>query len=205
VGHINSQLELAREVLHQLQIAQEGCLLSTAERWLLIRLKKHLLALASLKRTIARLRSRISWLKEGDANSKLFHSFARYRKRKNTVSKIIVGNQVLNLLRGFGKLGHRQNVVSSCGWLPLRNVGRLISLKSVGLITQKDVLSLTRKGSQLTIYLWLVSSLDNVGSSCLENLRSKVGHHNQTIKVSWIGGKMSVKLLLVLSLKVSIP
>jgi hypothetical protein len=58
-------------------------------------LKKHSLALASTKRTIARLRSRISWLKEGDANSKLFHSFARYRKNKNLVSKIIVGNQVL--------------------------------------------------------------------------------------------------------------
>jgi hypothetical protein len=40
VGHINSQLELAREVLHQLEIAQDGRLLSTAERWLVSRLKK---------------------------------------------------------------------------------------------------------------------------------------------------------------------
>jgi hypothetical protein len=64
------------------------------ERWLLSKLKKLALALASTKRAIARLRSRISWLKEGDANSKLFHSFARYRK-KNSVSKLTVGNQVL--------------------------------------------------------------------------------------------------------------
>jgi hypothetical protein len=111
----------------------------------------------------------------------------------------------LNIMRGFEKLRHRQTVVSSCGWLPLRSVGQLIGLKSVGLITQKDVFSVTRKGSQLIIYLWLVSSLDNVGSSCLDNLGFKVEHHNQTIKVSWIGGKMSVKLLLVLSEMVSIP
>jgi hypothetical protein len=50
---------------------------------------------ASTKRTIARLISRISWLKDGDANSKLFHSFVRYRKKKNLVSKLTVGNQVL--------------------------------------------------------------------------------------------------------------
>jgi hypothetical protein len=75
----------------------------------------------------------------------------------------------------------------------------------VGLIIQKDVLSVTSKGSQLIIFLWLVSSLNNVGSTCLDNLNSKVGLHNQTIKLSWTGGKMSVKLLLVLSEKVSIP
>jgi hypothetical protein len=95
VGHIEAQLQLATEMIHQLEIAQDGCILSAAKRWLLSNLKKHSLALASTKRTIARLRSRISWLKEGDANSKLFHSFARYRKNKNLVSKIIVGNQVL--------------------------------------------------------------------------------------------------------------
>jgi len=34
------------------------------------------LALASLQRTIARSRSRISWLSEGDANTALFHQHA---------------------------------------------------------------------------------------------------------------------------------
>jgi hypothetical protein len=95
VGHIETQLHFARDLIHQLEIVQDGCILSAPERWLLSKLKKHSLALASTKRTIARLRSRISCLKEGDANSKLFHSFVCYRKKKNLVSKLTVGNQVL--------------------------------------------------------------------------------------------------------------
>jgi len=42
-----------------------------------------------LQRTIARSRSRITWLSEGDANTALFHSHARHRKRKNFISKLL--------------------------------------------------------------------------------------------------------------------
>lgn len=42
------------------------------ETWLLNNLKRHSLALASLLRTVARIRSRITWLREGDANTRLF-------------------------------------------------------------------------------------------------------------------------------------
>jgi hypothetical protein len=45
---------------------------------------------------MARLRSRISWLKEGDANSKLFHLHARHRKRKNFVASLVDGNNILS-------------------------------------------------------------------------------------------------------------
>jgi hypothetical protein len=65
VGHVASQLELARELLHQLKIAQDGRGLSSEESWLRNNLKKHCLALSSLSCTIARLRSRIGWIKEG--------------------------------------------------------------------------------------------------------------------------------------------
>jgi hypothetical protein len=81
VGHVSSQLILARELLHQLEVAQDCRSLTPAELWLKICLKKHSLALASLKKTIVRLRSRISWLSEGDANTKLFHMHARFRKK----------------------------------------------------------------------------------------------------------------------------
>jgi hypothetical protein len=88
VGHVASQLELAKELLHQLEVAQDSRSLSPSETWLHNNLKKHCLALASSK-TIARLRSRIGWTKEGDANTALFHSSARYCKGKNFISSMI--------------------------------------------------------------------------------------------------------------------
>lgn len=94
IGHVNSQLALAREVLHQLEIANDSRTLSVGEIWFKNNLKKHSLALASLKRTIARLRSRIGWLREGDANTQLFHIHARHRKRKNFISKLISQGQI---------------------------------------------------------------------------------------------------------------
>jgi hypothetical protein len=94
IGHINSQLVLAREILHQLEIAQDARVLTAGEIWLKNNLKKHCLALASLKRTIARLRSRINWLKDGDANTKLFQLHARHRKRKNLIGKLVSEDQI---------------------------------------------------------------------------------------------------------------
>ena len=94
VGHINSQLALAREILHMLEIAQDSRSLSPGELWLKNNMKKHSLALASLQRTIARLRSRIGWLREGDTNSSLFHLHARHRKRKNFIGQLVSGDQI---------------------------------------------------------------------------------------------------------------
>jgi hypothetical protein len=95
IGHINSQLCLAREVIHQLEIAHDSRQLSDVELWLLHSLKKHSLALSSLQRTISQIRSRIKWLRGGDANTALFHSHARHRKRKNFIAKIVSEDQVL--------------------------------------------------------------------------------------------------------------
>jgi len=94
-GHFKSQLLLAKEIVHQLDIAQESRPLQPNELWLRNNLKKHSLALSSLLRTISRLRSRINWLKDGDANTRLFHQHARYRKKKNFIPKLHVGDQVI--------------------------------------------------------------------------------------------------------------
>jgi hypothetical protein len=94
VGNVNFQLALAREILHQLENANDSRVLTVGERWLKNILKKHSLALGSLKRIIARSRSRISWLQEGDANTKLFHLHARHRKRKNFIAKLTSGGHI---------------------------------------------------------------------------------------------------------------
>jgi hypothetical protein len=89
VGHIRSQLGLARELLHQFDIAHDSRSLSPEEFWLRNSLKQHNLALASLWRSLVRMRSRICWLKDGDANTALFHSHARYRKAKSFIPRIV--------------------------------------------------------------------------------------------------------------------
>jgi hypothetical protein len=68
--------------------------LSHEEIPLKILLKKHTLVLASLKQTITRLRSRIGWIKEGDANTKKIHTHARHRKRKNFISMLVADSMV---------------------------------------------------------------------------------------------------------------
>jgi hypothetical protein len=94
VGNVKEQLAFAREILHKLEIAQDLRLLTTGELWLKRSLIRHCLALASLERTVARLRSRIRYLREGDANTSFFHMQARYRKKKNFISKLLVGDHV---------------------------------------------------------------------------------------------------------------
>jgi hypothetical protein len=88
VGHAQSQLAMAQEILHRREIAQDSWSLSQEELGLKSVLKKCSLMLSSLKRTIAHLRSRISSLKEGDANTKFFHMQARHQKRKNFIVRL---------------------------------------------------------------------------------------------------------------------
>jgi len=88
VGHVKTQLGLSLEILHRLEIAQDSRALTPEEDWLRCEAKRYCLVLSSLERTVARLRSRIRFLKDGDANTALFHSQARFRKRKNFISKL---------------------------------------------------------------------------------------------------------------------
>jgi hypothetical protein len=58
VGNIKLQLEMAKEILHRLEVARDSRELSDSEEWLRKKLKLHCLGLSSLERTIARLRTR---------------------------------------------------------------------------------------------------------------------------------------------------
>lgn len=76
-------------------MAQDHQLLSDDEDWLRRELKRHCLVLASLERTIARLRSRVRYLKDGDANTSFFHKQASFRKHENFISKLKSEDQVV--------------------------------------------------------------------------------------------------------------
>ena len=86
IGSVRLQLALARDVVLRLDEAQDSRSLSIQEAQLRRSLKVRILGLASLSRTIARQRSRMLFLGEGDANTKFFNLMACHRKRKKSHS-----------------------------------------------------------------------------------------------------------------------
>jgi mannosylglycoprotein endo-beta-mannosidase len=90
IGDIRSQLLVARELVLRLDLAQERRHLSPSEQGLRKRLKMRCLGLSSLERTMARERSRVRQLREGDANTAYFHLIARGRRRRNYIPALSV-------------------------------------------------------------------------------------------------------------------
>lgn len=91
IGNIKEQLLVAREVVLRLDRAQKHRQLSDSELTLRRQLKMQCLGLASLERTIARQRSRVLQIKEGDANTRYFHLVARGRRRRQFIATIRSG------------------------------------------------------------------------------------------------------------------
>jgi hypothetical protein len=76
---------ICREVIKQLEVAQEIRELSMDEVQLKKCLKHRVLVLAAIGKSRARQKSRLVWLKKGDANTKYFHIMANLRKKKNQI------------------------------------------------------------------------------------------------------------------------
>jgi len=95
IGGIKDQLLMARELIHRLDMAQDVRPLSDAEASLRKRMKVRCLGLSSLERTMARQRSRVRHLAEGDANMAYFHLIARGRKRRNFIPSLSVAGHVV--------------------------------------------------------------------------------------------------------------
>ena len=82
------QVLIASEVILKLVQAQEFRELSLEEFNFKKELKKLTLGLSSLERTIARQRSRLLFLVEGDAITQFFHLHANGRQRKNNFTRL---------------------------------------------------------------------------------------------------------------------
>lgn len=146
IGSVRLQLALAREVVLQLDVAEEFRALSDEEKRLRNELNLKCLGLASLNRTILRQRS----LAEGDANTKFFHLQACHRKRKNVITSLNVeGTELAHneemapalfyhydslLGQPFQRLG---NIDLQAIGLPVADLGQLDSLFSEQEVWQK--------------------------------------------------------------------
>jgi hypothetical protein len=75
-------MSICREVIAQLDKAQESRNLTGEERTLHKTLKQRLLGLAAIEKSRARRQSRVTWMKKGDANTKFFHIMANTRRKK---------------------------------------------------------------------------------------------------------------------------
>ena len=80
---------VADDVIFHLDVAQEERVLTDEERELWTKLKDKLLGISALDRIRWRQRSRISWIKEGDANTRFFHFRANGRRCKNHIPSLV--------------------------------------------------------------------------------------------------------------------
>jgi len=92
---VRLQLAIAKKIVHRLDWAQDFRTLAPHELALRRKAKLCSLGLASLQRTLVRQRSRITYLAEGDANTKFFHLQACHRSRKNFITKLCTTDAVL--------------------------------------------------------------------------------------------------------------
>jgi hypothetical protein len=111
--------------------------LTDEEWWLRKTLKHTVLGLSSLERTMARQRSRMRWMKEGDANTKLFHAVANGRRTRNFIPYIKHNGEVIT------DQSRKEEVFfdvyqQMLGQIHTREAG--LDLEELGLPTQRELL-----------------------------------------------------------------
>jgi hypothetical protein len=77
-----------------LETAQESRTISSGEQQLINFLKNRLLGLAAIEKCHARQKSRITWLKKGDANTRYFQIMANVRKQRNYIHSLRMDNSI---------------------------------------------------------------------------------------------------------------
>ena len=82
------QMQMAHLIILRLDEAQDFRLLSPGERDLRARLKRRVISLAVVERSRKKQCSRVTNIREGDANTKYFHLRVNARRRKNHIHRL---------------------------------------------------------------------------------------------------------------------
>ncbi|KAE8770920.1 hypothetical protein D1007_57253 [Hordeum vulgare] len=106
VGDLQRQFHIITEIILQLDKAQDYRVLSQEESDMRSRLKARTLGLAVLLKIKLRQRSRILWLKAGDANTKFFQRKANARHNKNTIHALQGPVGMISSSDGMTELAH---------------------------------------------------------------------------------------------------
>jgi len=151
VRHANSQLALAREVLHQLEIAQDSRGLCRLELWVKNKLKPHCLALSSLQPLLQEADLALV----GSVRVMPIQSLARHQKRKNFISKLTTDDWIVLTKHEEDE----QNIFYFYSNLLGKSIGREVKVNLLELDMPKLIsvswmhLSLKKSRKQLTPYL----------------------------------------------------
>lgn len=85
---VRMELHMVQELILCLDVAQDSRTLSEAEVQFRKALKARVLGLAAIERSRRRQSSRITWLRQGDADTRFFHIKANARRRKKFIPKL---------------------------------------------------------------------------------------------------------------------
>ncbi|KAE8821213.1 hypothetical protein D1007_00841 [Hordeum vulgare] len=95
MGNIKVLMAVANWIIFRFDQVQEFGRLCTLERWFRRSLKLSLLGLASVEHSIDRQQSRMKWLRDGDANTKLFQAVANGRRTNNFIPSTVHGSELI--------------------------------------------------------------------------------------------------------------
>ncbi|KAJ0938354.1 putative RNA-directed DNA polymerase [Helianthus annuus] len=86
-------LDSAKEEVAEIEAILESRDLTEDEEWILAENKKVIAEIEQAKTMDLKQRSRVQWAKEGDENSKLFHTYINCRKASNVIHGLNIGGE----------------------------------------------------------------------------------------------------------------
>jgi hypothetical protein len=107
---------ICREIIAQLDNAQESRVLFAEETQLKRLLKSRIMGLTAIERSIARQQSRLTWIKKDDANTRYFQIMASSKRKNNFIS--VLNNGTISATNQCDKhhlvFQHFQKHIGSC-------------------------------------------------------------------------------------------